>query len=290
MAKNNKNVSVDAADKPVKHGWIWTLGFTVLALFFIFPIFEVVINSFKETSAIGGTDTFILPTKETFSGLVNYVQGIADTNFWSAFGNTVLITVLSVLAIIICTSMCGWYIARVDSKGTKLIYFLYAFSMVIPFQMVMYTLAYVAQNLNLTSPIGLVPVYLGFGAGLATFMFVGFAKSIPLEIEEAAMIDGCGACGIFFRIVLPIMKPTYITVAILEAMWIWNDYLLPYLVLDSDYKTVPIAIQFLQTSHGQVEWGPMMAIIILAIIPIIIFYAICQKYIIGGVVAGAVKG
>jgi raffinose/stachyose/melibiose transport system permease protein len=289
MAKN-KNTSFDPADKPVKFGFIWTILFTVLSLFFIFPIFEVVINSFKTTSNIGGANTFVLPTKDSFAGLANYVQGIADTNFWSAFGNTVLITVLSVAAIILCTSMCGWYIARVGSKGAKIVYALFAFSMVIPFQMVMYTLAYVAQNLNLTNPIGLVPVYLGFGAGLATFMFVGFAKSIPLEIEEAAMIDGCGALGIFFRIVVPIMKPTYITVAILEAMWIWNDYLLPYLVLDSNYKTVPIAIQFLQTSHGQVEWGPMMAIIILAIIPIIVFYMLAQKYIIGGVVAGAVKG
>lgn len=290
MAKNKKkNISFEPQDKPVKHGWVWTLGFGILAVLFVMPILVVVWNSFKEKSAINLTP-FQLPTKATFVGLENYVRGTSQINFVAAFENTLMITVLSVILIIVCTSMCGWYIARVNSKGANFIYALFAFSMVIPFQMVMYTLSNVAQNLHLTSPLGIVIIYLGFGAGLATFMFVGFAKSIPIEIEEAAMIDGCGACGIFFRIVLPIMKPTYITVAILESMWIWNDFLLPFLVLDSDYRTIPIAIQYLKGGYGTVDWGAMMAVIVLSIIPIIIFYVVCQKYIISGVVAGAVKG
>jgi raffinose/stachyose/melibiose transport system permease protein len=288
MAKTNVK-SFDPSEKPAKNGWLLTLIFSLLSVFFVMPILVVLWNSFKVKSSINLTP-FQLPNAKTFVGFENYIRGMQQINFFAAFVNTLTITVLSVIVIILCTSMCGWYIARVNSKGGNLIYFLFAFSMVIPFQMVMYTLSLVANRLGLTTPIGIVPVYLGFGAGLATFMFVGFAKSIPVEIEEAAMIDGCGACGIFFRVVLPIMKPTYITVAILETMWIWNDYLLPSLVLQSDYRTIPIAIQYLKGGYGTVDWGAMMAVLILAIIPIIVFYALCQKYIIGGVVAGAVKG
>ena len=224
-------------------------------------------------------------------GMTNFVKGIEKTNFFAAFGNSVIITVGSVAVIIFCTSMCAWFITRVHNKFTMALYMLCLFSMIVPFQMVMFPLSKLANMMHLSNPIGIILVYLGFGAGLAVFMFCGFVKSIPLEIEEAAMIDGCTPIQTFFQVVFPIMKPTVITVAILQAMWIWNDYLLPYLVLDlKKYKTIPIVIQYLKGGYGAVDWGTMMAMLVLAIIPIIIFYGICQKYIIEGVVAGAVKG
>lgn len=274
----------------VKYGWLLTIIFSILAIIFVSPIFIVLMNSFKQKSYIN-LQPFSLPQNDTFVKMENYIRGIEQTNFFDAFKNSLIITVLSVIAIILCTSMCAWYIARVNSKGTNFLYMLCLFSMIVPFQMVMFTLSKVADMLGLTSPLGIVIVYLGFGAGLAVFMFVGFVKSIPLEIEEAAMIDGCSPLQTFFGIVLPILRPTCITVAILQAMWIWNDYLLPYLVLDiTEYKTIPIAIQYLKGGYGSVDWGSMMAMLVLAIIPIIIFYVACQKYIIKGVVAGAVKG
>ena len=223
-------------------------------------------------------------------GFLNYTNGIKTTNFWECFGTSLFITVGSVALILICCSMCAWYLVRVRSKFTKTMYTLCLFSMIVPFQMVMFTLSKFANMLYLSNPVGIIIVYLGFGAGLSVFMFTGFIKSISLEIEEAAMIDGCSPVQTFFLVVFPILKPTTVTVAILQAMWVWNDYLLPSLVLSVDYKTIPIAIQFLKQSHGQIDWGAMMAMLVLAILPIIIFYIVCQKYIIEGVLAGAVKG
>lgn len=273
-----------------KHGWILTLFFAILSVAYMFPIVIVVYNSFKSKVWINKTP-FALPTERSFVELTNYVKGVEKTNFFSAFGASLFITVLSVILICICTSMCAWYIARVNSAFSKTFYMLCAFSMIVPFQMVMFTLSKIANSLHCSNPFGIVFVYLGFGAGLAIFMFVGFVKSIPLEIEEAAMIDGCNPLQTFFGVVLPIMKPTMITVAILQTMWIWNDYLLPYLVLDQrKYKTIPIAVQYLKGGYGAVEMGQMMAMLVLAIIPIVIFYLACQKHIIEGVVAGAVKG
>ena len=273
----------------LKHGWVLTVIFSIISIIFISPIFIVLMNSFKQKSFIN-LQPFSFPQNETFVKLENYARGIEQIGFFDAFKNS-LITILSVAAIILCTSMCAWYIARVNSKGTNFLYMLCLFSMIVPFQMVMFTLSKIADMLGLTNPLGIVIVYLGFGAGLAVFMFVGFVKSIPLEIEEAAMIDGCNPIQTYFQVVLPILKPTCITVAILQAMWIWNDYLLPYLVLDiTEYKTIPIAIQYLKGGYGSVDWGAMMAMLVLAIIPIVIFYMACQKHIIKGVVAGAVKG
>lgn len=266
-----------------------TVLFTVISLLWIFPILEVVLNSFKKKAYIS-RDPFALPTDKMFEGLKNYVNGIQKTDFFRAFGLSVLVTVLSVAVLLLCTSMCAWYIVRVKSVISSVMFYGFVFSMIVPFQMVMFTLSKIANMLKLTTPLGLVLVYLGFGAGLCVFMFTGFVQSIPLEIEESAMIDGCNPIQAYFQIVLPIMKPTCITVAILEAMWIWNDYLLPLLVLDSDYQTIPIAIQYLKGGHGSVDMGAMMATLVLSIIPIVIFYMICQKYIIEGVVAGAVKG
>ena len=234
---------------------------------------------------------FDLPKDNMFVGLENYIRGIEQTKFFEAFGWSLFITVGGVAVIILCCSMCAWFITRVHNKFTMALYMLCLFSMIVPFQMVMFPLSKLANMMHLSNPIGIILVYLGFGAGLAVFMFCGFVKSIPLEIEEAAMIDGCTPIQTFFQVVFPIMKPTVITVAILQAMWIWNDYLLPYLVLDlKKYKTIPIVIQYLKGGYGAVDWGTMMAMLVLAIIPIIIFYGICQKYIIEGVVAGAVKG
>lgn len=273
-----------------KHGWVLTLFFSILSVVYMLPIVIVVYNSFKSKVWINKTP-FALPTEKSFVELTNYVKGVEKTDFFSAFGTSLFITVLSVLLICICTSMCAWYIARVNSVFSKTFYMLCAFSMIVPFQMVMFTLSKIANSLHCSNPFGIVFVYLGFGAGLAIFMFVGFVKSIPLEIEEAAMIDGCNPLQTFFGVVLPIMKPTMITVAILQTMWIWNDYLLPYLVLDQrKYKTIPIAVQYLKGGYGAVEMGQMMAMLVLAIIPIVIFYLACQKHIIEGVVAGAVKG
>lgn len=264
--------------------------FTILGIVYILPILIVLMNSFKKKVYIN-KQPFQLPDGKTMAGLENYMTAIDKYNLLSAVGWTVFITVGSVLVILVCTSMCAWYITRVKSKFTKMLYLLCVFSMVVPFQMVMFTLSLVADRTGLRTPWGIIIIYLGFGAGLAVFMFCGFVKSIPLEIEESAMIDGCNPLQTYFKIVFPVMKPTAISVAILEAMWVWNDYLLPYLVLDiKKYKTIPIAIQYLKGGYGAIDMGAMMAMIVLAIIPIIIFYIACQKHIIEGVVAGAVKG
>ncbi|ODR38875.1 carbohydrate ABC transporter permease [Eisenbergiella tayi] len=276
--------------RKAKHGGFLTFVFTLISLVYVFPIVLVVINSFKKKAYIS-RKPFAIPTDKMYVGLENYVNGIKKTGFVDAFWTSLFITVLSVAIIILCTSMCAWYISRVKNKFTTGLYFLCLFSMIVPFQMVMFTLSKLADMLHLGNPLGIVVVYLGFGAGLSVFMFCGFVKSIPLEIEEAAMIDGCTPIQTFFRIVMPILKPTCITVAILQAMWIWNDYLLPYLVLDmTKYKTIPIAVQYLRGGYGSIDMGAMMGVLVLAIIPIIIFYLVCQKYIIEGVVAGAVKG
>ncbi len=262
---------------------------TAAALIFVAPIAIVLMNSFKSKFYISG-EPFKLPDGETFEGILNYTEGVAKTGFFKAFGWSVFITAFSVAAIVIFTSMTAWYITRQKSKFTSALYYAFVFSMIVPFQMVMFTLTKTANTLHLDNPVGIVFIYLGFGAGLSVFMFSGFVKSIPLEIEEAAMIDGCGPLQTYFRVVFPILKPTAITVAILNAMWVWNDYLLPYLVIGSDYKTVPIAIQYLKGGYGSVDMGAMMAMLVLAIVPIVIFYLFSQKYIIKGVVAGAVKG
>lgn len=262
---------------------------TAAALIFVAPIAIVLMNSFKSKFYISG-EPFKLPDSETFEGILNYTEGVAKTGFFKAFGWAGFITVFSVAAIVLFTSMTAWYITRQKSKFTSALYYAFVFSMIVPFQMVMFTLTKTANTLHLDNPVGIVFIYLGFGAGLSVFMFSGFVKSIPLEIEEAAMIDGCGPLQTYFRVVFPILKPTAITVAILNAMWVWNDYLLPYLVIGSDYKTVPIAIQYLKGGYGSVDMGAMMAMLVLAIVPIVIFYLFSQKYIIKGVVAGAVKG
>ena len=276
--------------RKAKHGGVLTFVFSLISLIYVFPIVLVLINSFKKKAYIS-RKPFAIPSGKMYVGLENYVNGIKKTGFIDAFWTSLFITVLSVAVIIICTSMCAWYISRVKNKFTTALYFLCLFSMIVPFQMVMFTLSKLADMMHLGNPLGIVVVYLGFGAGLSVFMFCGFVKSIPLEIEEAAMIDGCTPLQTFFRIVMPILKPTCITVAILQAMWIWNDYLLPYLVLDmTKYKTIPIAVQYLRGGYGSIDMGAMMGVLVLAIIPIIIFYLACQKYIIEGVVAGAVKG
>lgn len=276
--------------RKVKHGGLLTVIFTIISIFYVYPILLVVINSFKKKAYIS-RKPFAIPTDKMFVGIENYINGIDKTGFIQAFGWSLFITVFSVAAIILCTSMCAWYISRVKNKMTSLIYYLCLFSMIVPFQMVMFTLSKIANILHLSNPVGIIIVYLGFGAGLAVFMFTGFVKSIPLEIEEAAMIDGCTPIQTFFQVDMPILKPTCITVAILQAMWIWNDYLLPYLVLDiKKFKTIPIAVQYLKGGYGSVDMGAMMGVLVLSIIPIIIFYLACQKYIIEGVVAGAVKG
>lgn len=270
--------------------WFGTIGFSIMGVIYILPILIVLMNSFKKKVFIN-KEPFLLPSAKTFTGIENYITAINKYELLSAVGWTVFITVGSVLVILVCTSMCAWYITRITTRFTKLFYLLCVFSMVVPFQMVMFTLSLVADRTGLRTPWGIIIIYLGFGAGLAVFMFCGFVKSIPLEIEEAAMIDGCTPIQTYFKIVFPVMKPTAISVAILEAMWVWNDYLLPYLVLDiKKYKTIPIAIQYLKGGYGAIDMGAMMAMIVLAIIPIIIFYIACQKYIIEGVVAGAVKG
>lgn len=288
MAKN-KDSQVSAVRK-TKHGTAFSLFFSLLSIVYVMPIMIVIINSFKRKAFINKFP-FKIGTGKMFVGWENYVEGIKKIEFFKAFGYSLFITVCSVAVIILCTSMCAWYITRVQTKFTKLFYMLCLFSMIVPFQMVMFTLSKLANMLHLSNPVGIILVYLGFGAGLAVFMFTGFVKSIPLEIEEAAMIDGCTPIQTFFQVVFPILKPTAITVAILQAMWIWNDYLLPYLVLDiKRFKTIPIAIQYLKGGYGSIDWGAMMAMLVLAIIPIILFYIACQKHIIEGVVAGAVKG
>ena len=269
---------------------VGTVVFSLMSIVWIMPILMVFINSFKKKTYIS-KEPFSLPSGRGFVGLDNYISGMEKIDFFKSFGYSLWITVASVAVIILCTSMCAWYITRRDTLACKIVYLLCIFSMVVPFQMVMFTLSKLADMLHLGNPLGIVIVYLGFGAGLAVFMFCGFVRSIPLEIEEAAMIDGCNPLEIFFQVVLPVLKPTCISTAILETMGIWNDYLLPYLVLDlRKYKTIPISIQYLKGGYGSVDMGAMMAMLVLAIVPIIIFYLFCQRYIIEGVVAGAVKG
>ena len=276
--------------KKCKHGTLLTVIFTIISVLYVYPIILVVLNSFKKKAYISKAP-FALPTGKTFVGIENYIRGIEKTGLIAAFGWTLFITVLSVAVIILCCSMTAWYIVRVKNVATKIIYTACLIAMVVPFQMEMYTLSKIANMLHMDNPWGIIIIYLGFGAGLAVFMFTGFVKSIPLEIEEAAMIDGCTPLQTFFKVVMPIMKPTYISVGILETMWIWNDFLLPYLVLDiKKYKTISIVIQYMKGSYGSVDMGAIMAALILAVIPVIIFYLSCQKYIIKGVAAGAVKG
>lgn len=274
----------------VKHPVLWATLFTIISLAWVFPIVLVVINSFKQKAYIS-RNAFSIPTGKAFVGLQNYTRGIKRTNLIESFGWTVVVTVGAVLLILLCTSMCAWWIVRVNNRTAKSLYLLFLFNMIVPFQMVMFTLSKIADMLGLNTPWGLWIVYLGFGAGLAVFIFTGVVKGIPQELEESAMIDGASVPRIFFQIVLPIMRPSVISVAILQAMWIWNDFLLPYLTLDMRrFKTMSIAIQYLKGGYGSVDMGAMMGCLVLAIIPIIVFYLACQKYIIKGVMAGAVKG
>lgn len=280
---------------------IITILLVALSCVFIGPVLVVLMNSFKGKLFISD-QPFVPPTfakqdlgeagiqPKTYVGEKNYINGIEKVHFWGAFGRSVFITVFSVLLIVLLTSMTAWFITRVKSRGTKALYYLLVFSMVIPFQMVMFPMTKAANVLHLDNPLGILILYVGFGAGASVFMFSGFVKGIPIDIEEAATIDGCSPLQCFFRIVLPVMKPTAITVAILNTMWVWNDFLMPYLVMGKDYPTIPIAVQYLQGGYGSIDMGAMMAVLILAIIPIIIFYVFCQKYIIEGVIAGAVKG
>ena len=271
---------------------ILTCFFAVLCVIWIIPIFEVLINSFKSNAWVN-LDAFALPNAESFVGFANYIKGMTfgDYPFLKSVFYSTFITVVSVVLMLMCCSMSAWYITRVDSKFARIFYYLCLFSMIVPFQMVMFTLTFTADRLKLSSPWLIPVVYLGFGAGLAIFMFVGFVKGLPLEIEEAAAIDGCGPFRTFFKVVFPMLKPTLISVGILEVMWVWNDYLLPYLVLDrTKYMTIPIHVQYLKGSYGTVDLGATMAVIMLSIIPIIIVYLLCQKHIIKGVAAGAVKG
>jgi raffinose/stachyose/melibiose transport system permease protein len=261
----------------------------ILAVLFLAPILIVLMNSFKGRFFISDTP-FALPNTQTFVGLTNYFSGQAKTGFFKAFGYSLFITVFSVVTIVLFTSMTAWCITRVKSRLSSFLFYLLVFSMIVPFQMVMFTMSKMANIMHLDNPIGIIVIYLGFGAGLSVFIFSGFIKSIPHEIEEAATIDGCNPIQTFFLIVLPILQPVYITVAILNTMWVWNDYLLPYLVIGSNYRTIPIAVQYLQGGYGSRDMGAMMAMLVLAIIPIVIFYLTCQQYIIKGVVTGAVKG
>ena len=264
---------------------------TIVCILWMYPVFMILMNSLKTERAITTTHAFELPTAETFVGLKNYIYGIAELDFLSSLWYSFIITISSVALILLCCSMCAWYITRVQGVLSKGMYYLCVFSMIVPFQMVMFTLAKTADTLKLNNPYNICIIYLGFGAGLAVFMFTGFVKSKPIAIEEAAMIDGCNPLQIFFKVVCPILKPTMISTAILETMWVWNDYLLPTLVLDiKQFRTIPMAIQYFRGSYGKVEMAPMMACIMITVIPVIVLYLACQKYIIDGVVAGAVKG
>ncbi|MBO5098368.1 MAG: carbohydrate ABC transporter permease [Agathobacter sp.] len=268
-----------------------TVVLTVLSVAWIYPVFMILINTFKQENAISTDTVFDLPTAEIFAGLQNYITAIESQGFLKSLGYSLVITITSVAAILLLCSMCAWYITRVNTFFAKALYFMFAFSMVVPFQMVMFTLSQTADRLKFNTPWNIWVIYLGFGAGLAVFMFTGFMKSIPVEIEEAAMIDGCNPIQTYFQIVMPMLKPTMISVGILEAMWVWNDYLLPTLVLDiKEYRTIPMLIQYFRGGYGRVEMGPMMACIMLTVIPIIVVYLCGQKYIIKGVAAGAVKG
>ena len=287
MAANNKDLASDRTQKTVL-----SVLLAIVCIIWVLPVVAVIVNSFKLNTYVK-TDTFSLPNEESFAGLQNFVTGMTFGNypFWKAVGYSAFITVAATFLILLCCSMAAWYIARVDSTFCKIVYYLCIFSMVVPFQKVMFTLSKTADVLKLNTPWAIPIVYLGFGAGLAIFMFVGFVKSIPLEIEEAAAIDGCGPVRTFFSVVLPMLRPTLISVGILEIMWVWNDYLLPYLTLDiNEYRTIPIHIQYLKGSYGTVDLGATMALILLAIIPVVVFYLIAQRYIIKGVAAGAVKG
>ena len=271
---------------------ILTVVFSVISIFYVSPLFIVFMNSFKFKTDISD-NPFAFPNAETFYGFQNYIKGMTFGNFsfWKVVLTSLFITIGGVFLILLCTSMTAWYVTRVNSKICKIIYYFCVFSMVVPFQMVMYTLSKTADKLHLNSPVGILVVYLGFGAGLAIFMFSGFVKGITIEVEEAASVDGAGPLRTYFGVVVPIMKPTIISVGILETMWIWNDYLLPYLIFSgTNYRTIPIHIQYLNGSYGQTDMGAIMSLIIISILPIIIFYFACQKYIIEGVVAGAVKG
>ena len=264
---------------------------TIVCILWMYPVFMILMNSLKTERAITTTHAFELPTAETFVGLKNYIYGITEMDFLSSLWYSFIITISSVALILLCCSMCAWYITRVQGVLSKGMYYLCVFSMIVPFQMVMFTLATTADTLKLNNPYNICIIYLGFGAGLAVFMFTGFVKSMPIAIEEAAMIDGCNPLQIFFKVVCPILKPTMISTAILETMWVWNDYLLPTLVLDiKQFRTIPMAIQYFRGSYGKVEMAPMMACIMITVIPVIVLYLACQKYIIDGVVAGAVKG
>ena len=264
---------------------------TIVCILWMYPVFMILMNSLKTERAITTTHAFELPTVETFVGLKNYIYGITEMDFLSSLWYSFIITISSVALILLCCSMCAWYITRVQGVLSKGMYYLCVFSMIVPFQMVMFTLAKTADTLKLNNPYNICIIYLGFGAGLAVFMFTGFVKSMPIAIEEAAMIDGCNPLQIFFKVVCPILKPTMISTAILETMWVWNDYLLPTLVLDiKQFRTIPMAIQYFRGSYGKVEMAPMMACIMITVIPVIVLYLACQKYIIDGVVAGAVKG
>ena len=270
-------------DLKAKHAlnMAFTVVFAVLAVLYVYPVFMILINSFKVETAISTSTVFQLPTADTFAGAANFVAAVVSQGFLQSFFYSAFITVTSVALILLCCSMCAWYITRINGPISKAIYYLCVFSMVVPFQMVMFTLAQTADSLKLNTPYNICIIYLGFGAGLAVFMFCGFVKSIPLEIEEAATIDGCNPLQTYGLVVLPILKPTLISVAILQAMWVWNDYLLPTLVLDiRKYRTIPMLIQYFRGSYGRVEMGPMMACILLTILPIIVFYLACQKYII----------
>ena len=264
---------------------------TIVCILWMYPVFMILMNPLKTERAITTTHAFELPTAETFVGLKNYIYGITEMDFLSSLWYSFIITISSVALILLCCSMCAWYITRVQGVLSKGMYYLCVFSMIVPFQMVMFTLAKTADTLKLNNPYNICIIYLGFGAGLAVFMFTGFVKSMPIAIEEAAMIDGCNPLQIFFKVVCPILKPTMISTAILETMWVWNDYLLPTLVLDiKQFRTIPMAIQYFRGSYGKVEMAPMMACIMITVIPVIVLYLACQKYIIDGVVAGAVKG
>ena len=261
----------------------------LVAAFVIFPIVVIALNSFKSKLFIS-TEPFKFPTATTFVGLTNYTRGLISIGFFKAFRISLWITVSSVLSILFCTSMLAWYITRVKGRVTSFIYYALTFSMIVPFQMVMFTMSKIANMIHIDNPVGIIILYVGFGCGMSTFMFAGFIKSIPLALEEAAMIDGAGPVRTFFQIVMPMLKSTAITIAILQTMWVWTDYLLPYLTLDATQRTIPVAIQYLRGGYGSVDMGAMMAMLVLAMLPVIIFYLACQKYIIKGVLAGAVKG
>lgn len=290
MAKKKQTSNeMDAPQVSKVQGIIIGLFLAILSVLFLAPIFIVLINSFKSKLYISA-EPFSFPDAKTLVGLSNYTEGAVKIGFFQSFGWSLFITVFAVGVIVLFTAMTAWVITRIKSKFTSMLYYFFVFAMIVPFQMVMFTMTFVANRLHLDNPVGIIIVYLGFGSGLSVFMFSGFVKAIPIAMEEAAMIDGCNPLQTFFSIVFPMLKPTAITVAILNAMWVWNDYLLPYLILGTENKTIPIAIQYLRGGYGSVDMGAMMAMLVLAIVPIIIFYLTCQKYIIKGVVAGAVKG